>query len=73
VEPRFFHEAVKDPKWREDMTKEIEALELNQTWSIVDLPTRWKPINYKWVYKVKYHSNGRIKRYKARLVIRGDK
>jgi len=29
VEPRFFHEAVKDPKWRETMAVEIEALKVN--------------------------------------------
>ena len=31
VEPRFFHEAVKDPNWREAMNKEIDALEVNNT------------------------------------------
>jgi len=45
VEPRVFHEVAKDPKWRESMAKEIEALELNHTWSVVDLPPGRKPIN----------------------------
>ena len=55
------------------MAKEIEALELNHTWSVVDFPPGRKPINCKWVYKVKYHSDGSIERNKARIVIRGDK
>jgi len=55
------------------MTKEFEALELNNTWTIVDFPPGRKPISYKWVYKVKYNADGSIERYKARLVIRGDK
>ena len=55
------------------MAKEIEALELNKTWTIEDLPPRKKPINCKWVYKVKYNSDGSIEWYKARLVIQGDK
>ena len=73
MELRSFHEAVKDPNWREAMTEEIEALELNKTWTIVDLPPERKSINCKWVYKVKYELDGSIKRYKARLVIRGAK
>ena len=44
--PKFFYEVVKDPKCREAMAKEIEALELNQTWSIVDLLPGCKHINY---------------------------
>ena len=54
------------------MIKEINALEQNNTWSVVDLCSGKKPINCKWVYKVKYNSDGSIERYKARLVIRGD-
>ena len=72
VEPGFFHEVVKEPKWREAMAKQIEALEDNNTWSVKELPPGKKPINCKWVFKVKYKSNGSIERYMAQLVIRGD-
>ena len=54
------------------MAKQIEARKLNQTWNVEDLPQEKKPINCKWVYRVKYNSDGSIERYKARLVIRGD-
>ena len=47
VEPRYFHEAVKDVKWRDAMAKEIKALEMNETWTIVDLPAGKKTINCK--------------------------
>ena len=38
VEPRYFHEAVRNTHWREAMAKGMEALELNKTWTIEDLP-----------------------------------
>jgi len=47
------------------MSKEIEALELNNTWTLEELPIEKKPIDCKWVYKVKYNSDGSVKRYKA--------
>ena len=55
------------------MVEEIKALEEDQTWVVVDLPPDKKPISCKWVYRVKYNSDGSLQRYKARLVIRGDR
>ena len=43
----------------------------NQTWSLVDLPKGKKAIGTKWVYKIKYKSDGTLEKYKARLVAKG--
>lgn len=50
------------------MDTELHALEDNYTWSVVDLPAGKIPIRSKSVYKIKYHVNGSIERYKTRLV-----
>ena len=71
-EPRFYHEAVKQSQWRQALIEEVEALENNGTWQIINLPLGKKPIGCKWVYRVKYNSDGSIHLYKARLVIQGD-
>ncbi|CAA7054923.1 unnamed protein product [Microthlaspi erraticum] len=41
------------------------------TWSIVTLPDGKHVIGCKWVFTIKYLSNGTIERYKARLVAKG--
>ncbi|GJR51284.1 retrovirus-related pol polyprotein from transposon TNT 1-94 [Tanacetum coccineum] len=69
-EPTYFSQA--DPNWRDTMHKEIDALEKNGTWVLEDLPHGKKAIGCKWVYKIKYHSDGTIERYNARLVILGN-
>nr|GEV58451.1 ribonuclease H-like domain-containing protein [Tanacetum cinerariifolium] len=65
------NEACKDQQWVEAMNKEIDALYRNNTWEITDLPKDRKSIGGKWVYKIKYKSNGEIEIYKARYVVRG--
>ncbi|RHN52451.1 putative RNA-directed DNA polymerase [Medicago truncatula] len=50
------------------MAKEIQALESNNTWILCPLPEGKSAIGCKWIYKIKYHSDGSIDRYKARLV-----
>lgn len=53
------------------MKSELDALHLNHAWSIVDLPVDKSPICCKWVYRIKYHADGSVERYKARLVAQG--
>ncbi|XP_069146882.1 uncharacterized protein [Solanum lycopersicum] len=60
VEPTSFEEACKDPRWVEAMQAEISALESNQTWQVVPLPTHKKVIGCKWIFKIKYHASGEI-------------
>jgi hypothetical protein len=53
------------------MHDELQALDENKTWSIVPLPTGKKVVGSRWIYKIKFHSDGSIERHKARLVARG--
>ncbi|KAJ8755191.1 hypothetical protein K2173_018989 [Erythroxylum novogranatense] len=53
------------------MDEEIEALEMNRTWDITDLPEGKKPIGCKWIFKVKLKENGKVDIFKARLVAKG--
>ncbi|XP_019435327.1 PREDICTED: uncharacterized protein LOC109341811 [Lupinus angustifolius] len=70
-EPRTYAQAIKDPKWQEATHKELQALESNKTWILTSLPHVKKVIGCKWVFKIKYRSDGNIERYKTRLVAKG--
>lgn len=58
-------------KWKKAMDEELEALNKNQTWLLVDKPTSSRCIKNKWVFKVKLNPLGDVERYKARLVAKG--
>jgi hypothetical protein len=70
-EPKSFLQAMQDPKWRDAMRAEVDALESTQTWTLTPLPLGKKSIGCKWVYKIKYNPDGSVERYKARLVAKG--
>jgi hypothetical protein len=65
-----YRDVIFHPKWQHVMAEEITALEQIGTWDLVPCPPRVRPITCKWVYKVKTHSDGSLKCYKARLVAR---
>ncbi|KAH9698654.1 retrovirus-related pol polyprotein from transposon RE1 [Citrus sinensis] len=66
--PKNVHEALRVPEWRKAIEEEMRALEKNQIWEVTDLPKGKKTVGCKWVFTIKYNSNGTLERYKARLV-----
>jgi hypothetical protein len=71
VIPKNWREANHDPKWREAMLGELRALEMNKTWDLVKLSPGKKTVSCKWIFMVKQNPEGKVERYKARLVARG--
>ncbi|GKG48143.1 copia-type polyprotein, partial [Tanacetum coccineum] len=67
-DPVHYEEAVKESKWKIAMDREIEMIEKNQTWCLVELPKDAKCIGVKWVFKTKLNERGEIEKHKARLV-----
>ena len=69
--PRTWQHPIRDKRWKAAMDDEMNALIRNGTWKIVILPKDKKPVGCKWVFTIKYNSDGLVERYKARLVAKG--
>eukprot|EP00253_Pinus_taeda_P029973 PITA_29973 len=70
-DPRTVKEAInsKDGKlWKEAMVDEMASLHKIEAWDLVVLPIGRKPIGSKWVFKKKTNAEGKVEKYKARLV-----
>jgi hypothetical protein len=72
-----YHEAMRHPdreKWIEAMEKEIKELEEHGVWIEVPLSSakNSKLVPCTWVFKIKRGPDGTIKKYKARICLRGD-
>ncbi|GJQ65685.1 hypothetical protein Trydic_g7771 [Trypoxylus dichotomus] len=70
-EPATFSEAIPSPeadKWKTAMAEELNALSVNKIWKLLDLPKGKKPIDNRWVFKIKSRSDEDNFRYRARLV-----
>ncbi|GAA0185436.1 transmembrane signal receptor [Lithospermum erythrorhizon] len=70
-ESKSYKQASKNPKWIDSINNEINVLSTNDTWELVPLPPGKKAISCKWIYKIKLKSDGSVKRFKARLVVKG--
>lgn len=72
--PNTYEDAIQSPdreKWIEAMKDEINSIEENKTWDLVELPANKNLVDNKWVFTVKTDENGNVVRYKARLVAKG--
>ena len=57
--------------WKAAINNEFESIIQNNTQVLSYLPLRSKAIRCKWVFKKKQKPNGRIGKYKVRLVAKG--
>lgn len=53
------------------MKLELHALKSNHTWELVQRPPNQLIVDCKWLFKVKYLFNGKVDRFKVRLVVKG--
>ena len=73
-EPNCFQEACKvehSKEWKKAMEEEMNSLQENKTWELVNLPKGRKALQNKWVYRIKHEGDEKKERYKARLVVKG--
>ena len=66
--PTTLSKALSKNVWRNVMIEEMDALEKNKTWEIVNKPKRKDLVGCKWVFTLKYKDDDSLERYKARLV-----
>ena len=71
VEPQSVYEAQEDENWVQAMNEELDQIEKNNTWELVDRPKDKNVIGSKWVFRNKMNEEGQILRNKARLVCKG--
>ncbi|KAJ5654904.1 hypothetical protein N7490_001907 [Penicillium lividum] len=73
-EPKSLHQAKNDASWLEwerAMLDEVNSLNQNRTWELVDPPKNHRILSGKWVFKLKRGPQGEVIRHKIRWVVRG--
>ena len=73
-EPENFQEVqthADKVSWMKAMQEEMHSLLKNDTYELVELPKGRKALRNKWVFKLKKDSDGKLLKYKARLVVKG--
>ena len=62
---------MKIKEWKEAMEVEMDALEKNKTWDLVELPLGKKLVGCKWVFTMTHKVDGSLEHYEARLAVKG--
>jgi hypothetical protein len=57
--------------WKKAMNEEMETLDKNEAWDLMELSTGRMSIGCKWVFKKKLNVEGKVEKYKDRLVEKG--
>jgi hypothetical protein len=73
-EPSCYQKAINDidnAKWKMEIKEEMDSLVKKKTWDLVELRKDRKVVGCKWVYMLKKGVDGKIERYKARLIVKG--
>jgi hypothetical protein len=73
-DPRTVREVVNSKAsklWKKAMVEEMDALDNNEAWDIVEFPAGRKFASRKWLFKKKFNAKGKVEKYKARLVAKG--
>jgi hypothetical protein len=71
MEPNNFNEANKYDQCVKAMNDELDQIEKNNTWEMVQRPEGKNVIGSKWIFKNKLNEQGQVIRNKARLVCKG--
>nr|GEW28253.1 ribonuclease H-like domain-containing protein [Tanacetum cinerariifolium] len=69
--PKSLSVALSYPNWRNAMYDEYNTLIKNSTWVLVLKPPNISVVRSLWLFRHKYHADGSLSRYKARLVANG--
>ena len=70
-EPQSFLFASKQPGWVAAMNEEPDALSSNDIWDLFPRPLHTNIVGLKWIFRVKYLTDGTVDRLKAPLVAKG--
>lgn len=73
-EPATYKEATscaEKEEWSHAMREELESLMSNNTWELVDPPPGHNVVGCRWVFRKKLNAEGKVERFKARLVAQG--
>jgi Reverse transcriptase (RNA-dependent DNA polymerase) len=74
IDPLTYHEVMSredSEEWLEAMKSELQSMEDNQVWDLIDLLDGIKHARNKWVFKRKTDMDGHLIVYKARLAAKG--